>query len=178
MFCVKNYDYDWIKRVENNKDQYRGQQRHRYHWKKKGNGTFVSSKFNFNDPYDKATYLPQVKMTVGQACSALIRSWAAVRLSNRDGETTNDIKHRILMLQGALKIEKDQSLIEDLLPYGYSEEELNQLGEEEKEKDSWTLYDDDEEESEPEQEEIDPELGAAEQAQLRREEAESEDDGW
>lgn len=145
--------------------------RRRYHWKKKGNGTFVSSKFDFNNPHDKTVYLPQVGMKVGQACSALIRSWAALRLSNKDNDPTGDIKHRILTLQGALAIEKDQSLIEDLLPYGYSEDELNQLGEEEE--DSWGL------DAEEESEEIDPELGAAEQAKVRREEAESEaDDEW
>lgn len=80
-------------------------------------------------------------MTVAQACSALIRSWAALRLANRDNEPPEDLKHRILTLQGALAMEKDQSLIEDLLPYGYSKEELNQLGEE----DIWDL--DEEEES-------------------------------
>lgn len=111
-------------------------------------------------------------MMVGQACSALIRSWAALRLSNKDNDPTGDLKHRILTLQGALCVEKDQSLIEDLLPYGYSEEELNQLGEE----DIWGL--DKEEESSSEPEEIDPMLGATEEAQIRREEAESEADGW
>jgi hypothetical protein len=148
--------------------------RRRYHWKKKGNGTFVSSKFDLNDPDDRSIYLPQVKMMVGQACSALIRSWAALRLSNKDNDPTGDLKHRILTLQGALGVEKDQSLIEE----GYSEEELNQLGEEEDEQveDIWGL--DTEEESSSKPEEIDPTLGAAEQAQLRREETESEADEW
>ena len=54
------------------------------------------------------TYIPELRMCFGPACSALKRSWKAYRIAGRNGEPRGDIACRIRSIQSALGIERSE----------------------------------------------------------------------
>jgi hypothetical protein len=89
---------------------------------------WTSNKFDLGMPWRdlQQTFLPEVQMQVGQAISALKRSWTAYRVCRHNGESRY-LAYRINRLQNSLGLEP--TLFEEL--EGMDDEESEEIGNEE-----------------------------------------------
>jgi len=83
----------------------------RRHLQKEPSEFWASSKYDIQGTHwedMQQTFIPELRMNFGQACSALKKSWKAYKIAGRNGEPRGDIAWRIRSIESALGIEKSE----------------------------------------------------------------------
>ena len=132
----------------------------RRHLQKEPSEFWASSKYDIQGTHwedMQQTFIPELRMNFGQACSALKKSWKAYKIAGRNGEPRGDIAWRIRSIESALGIEKSEFPELEGMGMTDDEEEIRLEGQEDA--DDW-------------------EFETEEYKQLRKEQREAEDDWW